>query len=94
VKTFRISIRTQALAWSDRKVVEMKREILQLLAQYGAPNCEWKVEDSEPIPARVIKMRCTWATCASKGEPWEDETITPCPTCGRRTVEKVKAEAA
>lgn len=85
----KIRIQSGELQWSRNKVAMMKRDILVMMRQAGAGNCDWTEEwdgqKAEPPPPPVyIHLQCK--DCAIS---WFNETFTLCPGCQQKaTVSK------
>lgn len=83
----RVTIVTPPLPWSRRKLDMMRRDILQQLAQQGAPNCEW-IEQGDAPPAEPQATHLHLG-CGKCGHEWYAVVFTPCPQgCGRESVNK------
>ena len=87
---FILRITTRPLYWSDRKLQEMERDIVLMLAQEGAPNSTVEVLDEHgnapapPEPPTYLHLKCT--ACDVQ---WYDQQFAPCPRCGAKvTVHK------
>ncbi len=89
---YRLVLRTQPLQWTGRKVAVMSRDLLQMLYQQGAPNCEFIIEgidgDVLNAPEEKLYLHLQCKPCGEKtGSPveWYASSFTPCIKCGEKT---------
>lgn len=89
----RIVITSRPLDWSPYKLAQMRRDILQMMAQEGAPNCAWEEFNLAGTPEAAPEVTYLQLSCKPCGAEWFAEKFSECPRCNRRkTVSKVVPE--
>jgi hypothetical protein len=92
---------TFEVGWSDRKINQVKGDILRDMLQWGAKNPQWSITGDAPPVVKLLKLECK--RCWASGKPkrgekrqrlqWENATFTACPKCNRRdSVAKVESK--